>query len=799
MSVPRPRSSRFVFDRFGGVYHLRIASAEDLRQVLELQETLWVATGAPTATLNADPAFLRRLDGDDDGRIWVRDVRAAIRWLLAQLNDLDGVRSGNTCLELTAIATETAEGARIHSTAQQMLVNLGKPGVGSIELADVRKIKQEEEGKSVSEAGVVLPDADSSWQIRRFLADILATVGGEPHPSGKEGVSAGKLELFLQQAQAAIDWWISARSGAEGSETIRPWGDDTAEAWKLYQELSAKIDQYFALCDAVGLDPRVASRVWPWGGALERLDFSSAEAVANNLALTPLAPPDGGGRLDLKGEINPFYARSLRRFAELVLPPSPDGVRRLGRDLWQKIKSQFAPHQQWLAARPETALTALKVEMLEHYLNPEYEKAVRALLEQSHGTAIVLDSVRLVEKLILYQACLLPLANSFVSFPDLYLAGRRALFEMGTLVIEGRHFNLCVLVRDRARHAAAVEQSNMFVLYVRITAGKGQELYELAAPVTWGGRSTLKVGGRGLFIDRDGGEFDAEIVQIVENPISLREMLTAPFRRLSATVTGRIEKMTGEAKAGLEAQSKDALDQMSSGSKTGAAQGLAQPAAPQAASAVQAAGGLIAGGGIALAAVGSSTAYIITTVASLGWKTIVGIVAMALVGILSPVVSVAILKLRQRYISTLLEGSGWAFNARLRMTRRQARSITTRPPFPRGSQGIYRRYGWLLLFAALAAAAVAVLTGFWPVDLMPAGTPAPAGEAPAEEPGETQPDEEAPAGELAEELPVGEAPTEEESAEEEPPGEKPAEEEPVEDMPAGEPAEEPAGDPSEGA
>ncbi|MCK4627318.1 MAG: hypothetical protein KAV00_18540, partial [Phycisphaerae bacterium] len=61
-------SQKMVFQRFGRSQHLRIASADDLATVLELDEAHWVATGAPIETINCDPVFLNLVDTDNNGR-----------------------------------------------------------------------------------------------------------------------------------------------------------------------------------------------------------------------------------------------------------------------------------------------------------------------------------------------------------------------------------------------------------------------------------------------------------------------------------------------------------------------------------------------------------------------------------------------------------------------------------------------------------------------------------------------------------------------------------------------------------
>ena len=77
----------------------------------------------------------------------------------------------------------------------------------------MRRIKQEEEGRAVSEAGIVLPEAaqgDAAAALGQFLSDILATVGGDSHPSGSKGVSRKYLDEFLAETESFLCWLAKA-------------------------------------------------------------------------------------------------------------------------------------------------------------------------------------------------------------------------------------------------------------------------------------------------------------------------------------------------------------------------------------------------------------------------------------------------------------------------------------------------------------------------------------------------------------------------------------------------------------
>jgi hypothetical protein len=288
------------------------------------------------------------------------------------------------------------------------------------------------------------------------------------------------------------------------------------------------------------------------------------------------------------------------------------------------------------------------------------------------------------------------LANSFISFPDLYDPQKRALFEMGTLIMDGRHFTLAVRVLNRAQHVQFSEASNMFVLYAEVSNKEGEPLYEVAIPVTSGNRGNLQVNKWGVFHDIHGRELYARVVQIVENPISLAEAISAPFRRLGQNITKRFGEKAAEAEAHFQTAGTQTLTSLPP-----AGQGEPRPATR---TEMRLPGGVLAGGGIAVAALGGSLAYIIRTLMELSLLQLLGGVAGLALAVLMPVTLVACIKLARRDLSAILEGSGWGLNFRMRLTMRQALTFTYAPAYPAGTLAIRRR-GWIfwLLIALLIA------------------------------------------------------------------------------------------------
>ena len=97
-------------------------------------------------------------------------------------------------------------------------------------------------------------------------------------------------------------------------------------------------------------------------------------------------------------------------------------------------------------------------------------------------------------------------------------------------------------------------------------------------------------------------------------------------------------------------------------------------------------GNALAMGGLAVAAVGSSVAFIAAQLKALSVGDLLSIVALAFLAIAAPSGFVGWLKLRRRNLAQLLEGAGWALNDRLRVTPPLAARITQTPSRVKGSR-----------------------------------------------------------------------------------------------------------------
>lgn len=645
------------FTELGDSYHFRIDSHHDLRTILDLDEALWIATTAPCANLKADRVFLDMLDSDEDGRIRAEEIKDAIRFLFDTLVDHNSIRENNASLKLSSINQDSDTGKRILSSAEKVLKQLDG-NLESVTLDQVRQIKQKVLKGGLDQAGIVLPEAADEKNIEQFINDIVATVGGPEHPCGRCGVDGETLKTFATQSTRYLDWRLEAGEiGSLQPTKILILGAETQKGYEIFHQLRDKLYQYFLLGDIKRLNPDLLERALDNPEVNAAYNLINIEDAESFLATAPLSLQSDDGSLDLDGEINPYFSAIIEKFSETVVKPLlGEQVSKLDKDSFATLRQLFRPYKQWIERKPEVAVETLGDGKIQNYAaNPEYATSLKSLIKKSHQTAIVLENLAELERLILYQAWILPLVNSFVSFPHLYDSDKRALFEEGTLIMDGRHFTMAIKVHDRQHHIDTCKGSNIFVLYCELFGKNGEMLHEIAVPVTTGSRGTLHLNNWGIFNDLDGNEHHAKVVDIVENPISIKEAVTDPFIRFKDSFFSRLEEFSSKAEEKVfKKQDKDKKKE-----------GSATP--------------LLGMGGVAVAALGSSLAFITQTLSSMSMKTVFIALLVILLLIIIPTTISAYARLSRRDLSTVLEGSGWGLNSRMKLTRKQANHFTHRP------------------------------------------------------------------------------------------------------------------------
>ncbi len=705
---------RWRFHRLGGLDQVSLGTGADLAHLGELDPKLWVALGCPTRGLELDPRTLEYLDSDKDARVRVPEVLAAIRWCSTRLGDLGSLIPGADALPLSAISTATPEGRALLGAARQILAAAGKAEASEVRVAEVGDLSHVFDGTLLNGDGIVAPDAAGDPQTRQVIVDAIACAGSEPDRSGQPGIGSAKLDAFWVQLRAYADWWARAQATPE----VLALGDATPEAHACFAPVRARIDDYFARCGLAAVDPRAVG----WLGrteaewtALGAKDLSAGSEAAH----FPLARIEPGRPLPLEEGVNPAWRPALEQLRRNVVTPLLGAEKRsLTAAEWETIKAKLAPFEVHLAAKAGTAVEGLGLARVKALLAGNGKASVEELIAQDKALEAEANAIGDVARLVHYMRDLHTVLRNFVSFADFYDPDRMGVFQAGTLYLDARSCDLCVRVDDPAAHAAIAAKSRLYLAYCECR--RPGESMKVAACFTQGDSDFLAVGRNGIFYDRSGQDWDATIVKVVENPISLREAFWSPYTKFVRFIEDQAQRFAA-------ARDKEADTRFAAGA-TGAAAAVTGAAPPQAQPVdVGKMVGIIAALGVGVGALGALLGGFVSGFMELEpwWTKLVALGGVVLV-ISGPSMLLAWLKLRQRNLGPVLDANGWAINGRVKINVPLGTALTDRAVLPRGAQRSLadpfvdraaagrRRLVWLLAIVLAAGLVVAKRQGLWP-------------------------------------------------------------------------------------
>ena len=315
----------------------------------------------------------------------------------------------------------------------------------------------------------------------------------------------------------------------------------------------------------------------------------------------------------------------------------------------------------------------------------DYESS-KSAIEAANAAALTAAQTvyKPLEKLLLLSRDFCTLLRNFVSFQDFYskrgkaLLGRGAdndapwaIFQAGTLVIDQRACNLCLRVEDMAKHNTQAPESGMYLIYCQCTHHASGQKMQIVAAMTIGDIRNLKVGKNALFYDRQGRDWEAEVIKIIDNPISIGQAFWSPYRKLGEWVSGLITKSAAE-------KEKKSFADMTAKLQTPPAAGQAAPAQPFD---VAKFAGIFAAIGLAIGSIGTFLTSLLSEVKEMhAWALL--IVPAILIVVSGPSMLLAWMKLRKRNLAPLLNANGWAINADAIISVLFGNTLTEQAQFP---------------------------------------------------------------------------------------------------------------------
>ena len=650
----------------GGVVRVNITSGEDIAHLGELDQKLWTVLSCPTKDLAFDSRTLQLIDTDGDGRVRVVEVVAAAQWLTSVLKDKDAILKGESVLKLDQINTENEAGQKLYNSAKQILSNLG---------LDKDEISVDEASDSVAifaktrfnGDGIITAASAEDETLQPLIGTIAEKIGSATDRSGEPGITAEQIEAFYT---ALADYAAWQADGEAAKSDIFPYGDQTAAALAACDALKDKVADYFMRCKLIRFDEAVSAAVDVSADKLGAIGDKNLATQAEEISTYPLARPTKEGLLPFDA-INPAWQPAFATLRSLVLDVDFPEAKGITEAQWGTVLAKFGPYTAWLGAKKGEAVEALGLDEVKALLAADRKAELLALVDQDKALEAEASSIDDVKKLLLYYRDFVKLLRNYVIFTDFYgrKDGTRGIFEAGKLYIDERCCDLCIKVADMGAHGDMPKLSGMFLLYCKCTSKTKAATMDIVAVMTDGKTQDLRPGKNGVFYDLDGGDWDAVITKVVENPISVKDAFWAPYRKVARFVSDKIDKSAADKDA-------DALAKLTAKADAGAA-GAKQPFD------IARFAGIAAAVGMALAGIGAVLVALGAAVKNLAWWQWIVIIAAVILVISGPSCFIAWRKLRKRNLGPVLNANGWAINSQVLVNILFGKTLTSVAKYPK--------------------------------------------------------------------------------------------------------------------
>ena len=650
-----PQTYPWKFASVGGTVRVNIQSGEDIRHLGELDRKLWTVLSCPTQGLEFDEKTLKYIDVDNDGKIRVDEVIKTAQWLTRVIKDADTLLEGRDVLEFSNFNEADPDGARLLSSARQILKNLGeeKESVSVEDTADFTKIFA---GTLFNGDGIITPASAGEEESLAKLIETIAGISSAIDRSGVPGITADQIEAFYT-ACADYKAWKEA-----GTKEVFPFGDKTADALAAVEALKEKVADYFMRSKLIGFDEATSAALDVNVDKIAAIEGNLA-AAQDQIGAQPLAKPSKDGKLKLDA-VNPAWKAAIDAMKDLVGAPKV-----LDEASWNEILGKFAPYCAWVGAKKGGEVEGLGLECVEAILKEDKKAALLELIEKDKEEEANALSIEEVGKLVSLYKNFYRFLNNYVVLADFYNPEKKAIFQAGRLYIDQRSTDLCVKVAGPAPEISSL--SGMYILYCACTSEKLGKSFNIAAVLTDGDVDGLREGKNAVFYDRDGNDYTAKVIAIVDNPISVRQAFWTPYKKVARMINDRIDKKAAEknekSMAGLTAATNTAAD----GKAPAAPFDIAKYA------------GIFAAVGMAVGLIGAALAGVVAALKGITWWQALIIIAVVLLLISGPSMFIAWRKLRRRDLGPVLNANGWAINAKALVRVKFGKTLTSLAKFPK--------------------------------------------------------------------------------------------------------------------
>lgn len=667
-------SHRWKFFRAGGFDQVLIDSPDDLQALNTLDPKLWVALSCPTSGLYLDPRTMEFVDTDNDGHIRVPEILGAIDWAGKRLKNLELLLKGEDGFFLSSIKDDSEEGLQLIASAKTILRNLERKQEEWISIEDASSNGAQLSSAPFNGDGIITESSTDDENIQSWIRDIISCCGSVTDRSGAPGINKALLEDFSSACSAWLKWRDEISSNNDfGNANPEPF-------FELWDHVREKIEDYFLRCRMANYDPRAGAAMNASDETLAWLGTKRLPDHKDEMAQLPLAYISADRTLDLETNINPAWASKIRQFrTDILVQILGVEVKVIGEQEWETVRAHCAVFEEWWNARISTPVSALGMERLQGFIRDGIEEKLQQLIERDLELQPAYEAIIEVEKLARFCRDLYTLINNFVSFRDFYTK-RQSMFQAGTLYLDGRSCELCIMVGDPSKHMLLASLSRVFLVYCECTRSDGAEKINIVAAITSGDSDQIIIGRNGIFYDRKGHDWDATVIRIVDHPISMRQAFWSPYKRIIKMAGEQLQKIA--AARSKTAEEKVLLHAIKVGTQTDKGPDKAVATPPFDAGKFA---GIFAAIGLAIGAIGTAFASIVTGFLKLSWWQMPIAMAGILLCISGPSVLIAWFKLHQRNLGPILDATGWAVNARAKLNIPFGSSLTSIARLPESS------------------------------------------------------------------------------------------------------------------
>lgn len=499
----------------------------------------------------------------------------------------------------------------------------------------------DEEGKKLQEAaqGILKQLGKESDMIA--LADSSSSL---------DSYRKSKFEAALAAAKAA-------------AEVAAPYGDKTADIDAAYKALDAKVKDYFMRAKLTEFSAESVAALDVQVSSIEAISKENLTGKMEEIATYPLTRIVAGQlNLPLSASINPAWAAQFATIKGALDEKATELTEAAWAEIGAKLQA-FADYQKSIS------ITEADV----------------TLDEEAAAT-------QLVDKLLHLTRDFYTLLRNYVALQDLYDTKKKAIFQAGTLIVDQRALELCIKVADPGAMAAQATKSYLYLLTCDCVSKHTGKSAKVVGAVTVGDVDDLYVGKNCLFYDRDGVDYDAKIVNIQENPISVKQAMWTPYKKMGKMISDQIDKFAASKDSAVNDSITAGVNEKTEAVTTAEAATAKEAGAKATSFDIAKYAGIFAAVGMAVGLIGSALASIcggfVGMIANQPlWKSVL-IIAAVILGIMvlisGPSMFIAWRKLRQRNLAPVLNANGWAVNAGAKINIPFGNTLTEAAKLPKG-------------------------------------------------------------------------------------------------------------------